>query len=72
LIDRQFNRAAAFMAVGTVLSFFGFIRAGQLTAAGALYHIGWASSAQWAIGYALCAALFFAVGRWGSGETREH
>jgi AGZA family xanthine/uracil permease-like MFS transporter len=64
LIDKQFNRAAAFMGVGAVLAFFGFIHAGQLTAAGALYHIAWASGVHWAIGYALCAVFFFLVGRW--------
>jgi len=64
LIDRQFNRAALFMLVGAVLSFFGFMHAGQLTAAGAIYHIGWASGVTWSIGYAACALFFYATGRW--------
>jgi AGZA family xanthine/uracil permease-like MFS transporter len=64
LIDRKFGSAARLMLVGALLAFFGFIHAGQLTAAGAVYHIGWASGPSWAIGYALCALLFFLTGRW--------
>jgi len=64
LIDRQFDRAALFMLVGAGFAFFGFTHTGQLTAAGALYHIGWAAGAPWAAGYALCALFFFLTGRW--------
>jgi AGZA family xanthine/uracil permease-like MFS transporter len=64
LIDRQFRQAALFMLVGALLAFFGFMHAGQLTAAGAVYHIGWASGPTWAAGYAACALLFFLTGRW--------
>ncbi|MEY4575322.1 MAG: hypothetical protein RL701_25 [Pseudomonadota bacterium] len=64
LIDRNFKQASVFMLVGAVLAFFGFIHAGELTAAGALYRIGWASGATWAFGYAACALLFFLTGRW--------
>jgi AGZA family xanthine/uracil permease-like MFS transporter len=64
LIDRNFKRAAAFMLVGCVLSLFGFIHAGELTAAGALYRIGWAVGVPWAIGYAACALFFLLTGFW--------
>jgi adenine/guanine/hypoxanthine permease len=64
LIDRQFERAASFMLVGSLLAFFGFIHAGSLSAAGAIYHIGWASGPSWAGGYLLCALSFFLTGRW--------
>jgi AGZA family xanthine/uracil permease-like MFS transporter len=64
LIDRNFNSAARFMLAGALFAFFGFIHAGQLTAAGALYRIGWASGWSWAVGYALCALFFYLTGRW--------
>jgi AGZA family xanthine/uracil permease-like MFS transporter len=64
LIDRKFNSAAWLMLVGAALAFFGFIHAGQVTAAGAVYRIGWASGPTWAAGYALCALFFFLTGRW--------
>jgi AGZA family xanthine/uracil permease-like MFS transporter len=64
LIDHKFDRAALLMLAGATLAFFGFIHAGHLTAAGAVYRIGWASGASWAGGYALCAVLFFLTGRW--------
>ena len=64
MIDRQFDKAALFMLVGAAFAFFGFIHAGQLTAAGAVYHIGWAQGAPWAAGYALCALFFYLTGRW--------
>jgi AGZA family xanthine/uracil permease-like MFS transporter len=64
LIDRKFDHAALFMLVGALLSFFGFMHAGKLTAAGAIYHIGWAAGVTWAIGYAACALFFYATGRW--------
>jgi AGZA family xanthine/uracil permease-like MFS transporter len=64
LIDGKFRSAARFMLVGAALAFFGFIHAGELTAAGAVYHIGWAKGTPWAIGYALCALFFFLTGLW--------
>jgi AGZA family xanthine/uracil permease-like MFS transporter len=64
LIDRKFDHAARFMLAGAALAFFGFIHAGHITAAGALYQIGWASGSSWAAGYALCALLFYLTGRW--------
>jgi adenine/guanine/hypoxanthine permease len=64
LIDRNFGTAARFMGVGAALAFFGFIHAGKLTAAGAVYRIGWASGPSWAVGYALCALFFALTGVW--------
>jgi AGZA family xanthine/uracil permease-like MFS transporter len=64
LIDRNFKQAATFMLIGAVFAFFGFIHAGELTAAGALYHIGWASGTPWAVGYAACALFFALTGKW--------
>lgn len=63
LIDQERKRAALWMLIGAALAFFGFIHAGRLTAAGALYNIGWASGTPWAIGYAMCALLFYALSR---------
>ncbi|HEX7476864.1 MAG TPA: hypothetical protein VF331_03595 [Polyangiales bacterium] len=64
LIDRNFGSAARFMLIGAALSFFGFIHAGRLSAAGAVYQIGWASGPTWAAGYALCAGFFALTGAW--------
>jgi adenine/guanine/hypoxanthine permease len=64
LIDREFDRAARFMLIGAVLAFFGFIHAGKLSAAGAIYEIGWGSGSAWALSYGLCALFFFLTGRW--------
>jgi AGZA family xanthine/uracil permease-like MFS transporter len=64
LIDRQFDKAAVFMLIGAAFSFFGFIHVGQLTAAGAVYRIGWAQGTPWAAGYAMCALFFYLTGRW--------
>jgi AGZA family xanthine/uracil permease-like MFS transporter len=64
LIDRRFGAAARFMLVGAALSFFGFIHAGSLSAAGGIYRIGWASGWPWAVGYALSAAFFALTGLW--------
>ncbi|MET0342987.1 MAG: NCS2 family permease [Polyangiales bacterium] len=64
LIDRRFGSAARIMLIGAALAFFGFIHAGELTGAGPLYHIGWATGARWAGGYLLCAVFFALTGRW--------
>jgi AGZA family xanthine/uracil permease-like MFS transporter len=64
LIDRKFKQAATFMLLGALLSLLGFIHAGQLTAAGALYRIGWAVGVPWALGYAACALFFGLTGLW--------
>lgn len=64
LIERHFGRAAAWMGVGGVAAFFGFIHVGRLTPAGALYEIGWAEGWRWSVGYALCATFFGFVAWW--------
>jgi AGZA family xanthine/uracil permease-like MFS transporter len=64
LIDKKFNSAARFMLVGAALAFFGFIHAGKLTAAGALYDVAAGSGKSWALGYALCALFFWLTGVW--------
>lgn len=64
LIDRDFRRAAIWMLVGAGLSFFGFIHAGSMSAAGAVYEIGFGTGARWALGYALCAAFFALMDLW--------
>jgi len=63
LIDGKLPRAAAWMAGGAVLSYFGFMHAGQITAAGALYDIRPGAGSSWAIGYALSAAFFALVAK---------
>src|SRR5262249_40662281 len=64
LIDRKFLPAAAWMAVGAVLSFFGFVHAGHLGPAGGEFTIGWATGWKWSVGYALCAAFFALMHLW--------
>jgi adenine/guanine/hypoxanthine permease len=64
LIDRKFGSAARFMLAGAALAFFGFIHAGHITGAGAVYDIGWATGPRWAAGYALCAGFFGLTGVW--------
>jgi adenine/guanine/hypoxanthine permease len=54
IIDREFNKAAAYALVAAVLSFFGFIHGVQLA---------WAASPLVALGYALMAAICFGVAR---------
>ena len=64
LIDRRFPPAAAWMVVGAVLSFFGFIHAGHLGPAGGVFTLGWATGWRWSLGYALCAAFFGGMHFW--------
>jgi AGZA family xanthine/uracil permease-like MFS transporter len=64
LIDRKFMLAMRFMLIGAALSFFGFIHAGSLSAAGSIYDIRFASGWRWAIGYLLAAAFFALTGLW--------
>jgi AGZA family xanthine/uracil permease-like MFS transporter len=61
LLDRRFNRAALWAAIGAVASFFGFIHAGRITPSGALYDIGFATGWRWAAGYTLVAAFLYAM-----------
>ncbi len=64
LIDRSFNKAAAWMAIGAGLAFFGFIHAGHMTPAGSVYDIGLGTGWPWTIGYLLCGAFFLLMTRW--------
>ncbi|MDH5491540.1 MAG: hypothetical protein OEY14_06260, partial [Myxococcales bacterium] len=61
LIDGARLRASAWMLIGALLSFFGFMHAGTLGPSGGQMQIGWASGWRWALGYLLCAAFFAAV-----------
>jgi AGZA family xanthine/uracil permease-like MFS transporter len=63
LLDRRFDRAATWAAIGAGLSFFGFVHAGKLTASGALYDIGFATGWRWSIGYGLVAAFLLLMHR---------
>jgi AGZA family xanthine/uracil permease-like MFS transporter len=63
LLDRRFDRAAAWAGVGGALAFFGFIHAGKLTASGSLYDIRFAAGWRWAIGYGLVALFLLAMHR---------
>ena len=60
-IDRLFLKAAAWLAVGAVLSFFGVIHAYQLTETGADPVYGWNAAPNFAIAYALSALLLAAL-----------
>jgi AGZA family xanthine/uracil permease-like MFS transporter len=71
LIDRQFDRAAAWAGVGAVAAFFGFVHAGSLTPAGGIYEIGIASGWRWTIGYLACALFFVIAKRWQTGGERS-
>ncbi len=76
LIDRQFTRAAIWLLIGAVFSFFGFIHAGELTPAGGVSRIGWATGWQWSIGYLLSAGFFLMLAIWSrsqrAGFTEPH
>ena len=64
LIDRRFLPAAAWALVGAVLSFFGFMHAGELGPAGGEFHIGLGTGWEWSVGYSLCAAFFALMHPW--------
>ena len=62
LVERRFARAAAWMAAGAAMAFFGLIHAGGFSPEGTLvYSPGFAAGAKWAAGYALTSAFFLAV-----------
>ncbi len=61
LVERRLVQAAAWMGAGAVMAFFGFIHAGEISAEGSLYSLGFATGARWAVGYALAAAFFMMV-----------
>jgi len=64
LIDRTFLRAAAWVGIGAVFSFFGFMHAGTMTPAGGVYDIGLGTGWQWSVGYLLCGGFFVAMHYW--------
>ncbi len=61
LVERRLGQAAAWMGVGAVMAFFGFIHVGEISVEGGLYSLGFATGAKWAAGYALTAAFFMIV-----------
>jgi AGZA family xanthine/uracil permease-like MFS transporter len=63
LIDRRFGSAAIWALIGATAAFFGFIHAGHLSAAGAVYDLGVGVGWTWSVGYVAC-ALFFLFMRW--------
>lgn len=69
LIEREFRKAAAWMGVGALLAFFGLMHAGELTPAGGVPDIGFATGWRWALGYALCALFFVAMHAWSKTEA---
>ncbi|MEM9072236.1 MAG: NCS2 family permease, partial [Myxococcota bacterium] len=70
LIERRFRIAAAWLCVGALLSFFGLIHAGELTPAGGVPDIGWATGWRWSVGYLLGAA-FFGFMHWSAKSGRD-
>ena len=63
LVERRLGQAAAWMGVGAMMAFFGFIHAGEISVEGVLYSLGFATGAKWAAGYALTAVFFMIVSR---------
>lgn len=64
VIDRQFRRAAAWLLGAALLSAIGLIHAYRLTGAGVESHFAWFTAApEFAIPYAVAAALTFALSR---------
>ena len=74
LVERRLGQAAAWMGVGAVMAFFGFIHVGEISVEGVLYSLGFATGAKWAAGYALTAVFFMIVShvnrKRSSGQTR--
>ncbi len=74
LVERRLGQAAAWMGVGAVMAFFGFIHAGKISVEGVLSSLGFATGAKWAAGYALTAVFFMIVShvnrKRSSGQTR--
>ena len=71
LVERRLTQAAAWMGTGAVMAFFGFIHAGEITVAGNLYSLGFATGARWAAGYALTAVFFMIVSHFNSRSGGE-
>jgi AGZA family xanthine/uracil permease-like MFS transporter len=64
LIDRSFLRAAAWVGVGALFSFFGFMHAGEMTPAGGVYDIGFGTGWRWSVGYLMCGGFFVLMHTW--------
>jgi len=62
LIERCFQKAAFWMVLGAVFSFFGFMHAGYMTPSGAAYDIGFGTGWRSAVGYTVTALFFLIVG----------
>jgi len=72
LIERRFHHAGAWMAVGALLAFFGFVHAGTLGPSGGETALGLGTGVRWAIGYALCAAFFGGMHFWAKRAPETH
>ena len=70
LIDHEYAAGARWLAAGAVLSFFGFIHVGTLTAAGAVYNLGVGTGGRFALAYALCAVCIAILGRYQNGRDK--
>lgn len=64
LIERKFYQAALWVGFGAVFAFFGFMHAGHMTPAGAVYDLGLGTGWRWSVGYVLCGAFFLLMGLW--------
>ncbi len=72
VIDRQFKKAAAWMLAAAALSAVGLIHAYQITPSGVEGKFAWLTAApDFAVVYAVAAALLWAVGAWGGTEKTE-
>ena len=71
LIERQFLKAAVWVAVGALFSLFGFMHAGELTPAGGVYDIGLGAGWEWSVGYLLAGAFFVAMHVWTRRRSRS-
>ncbi len=71
LIDQHFRPAAAWMASGAVLSFFGFMHAGRIGPAGGTYELGFGVGAQWALAYGLTSGFLVLLGATHAAASKE-
>ncbi len=74
IIDRNFLRAAAWLAVAAVLSWLGLIHAYMWTGGDSVVALGWGAGSRWALAYAASALLLCVlpyVSKWPDGEARS-
>ena len=71
VIERQFLKAALWIAAGSVLSFFGIIHAYVLTPAGVQNKIGFAAAKSYALAYLITALLLVALHFYNRGREAE-